>query len=45
MFNLGVCYHKGEGLEIDPFAAIEWFKSAAALGHEGAISVLKKMGF
>jgi TPR repeat protein len=32
IFAVGVCYHQGQGTEIDLYAAAEWYKKALDLG-------------
>jgi TPR repeat protein len=34
MFNLGVCYRKGEGVEQDDAEAERWFRKAKECGVE-----------
>jgi TPR repeat protein len=31
-YNLGVCYHNGDGVEEDAKEAVKWFRKAAAQG-------------
>jgi TPR repeat protein len=41
-YQLGCFYVTGKGsLKMDTFKAAEWFRKAAAQGHEGAIRMLK----
>ncbi len=37
MFNLGVMYAKGDGVEKDPAKACQWYEKAAEAGHAGAM--------
>lgn len=39
-FNLGQAYKLGRGVETDPNIAIDWYKKAAAAGHELAQATL-----
>jgi TPR repeat protein len=39
MFNLGVCYEKGRGVEVNILEARSWYEVAALSGH--ALSVQK----
>ena len=32
MYDLGLCYHKGMGVDKDGTKAVEWFKKAAEAG-------------
>ena len=32
-YNLGVCYHNGDGVEEDAKEAVKWFRKAAAQGN------------
>lgn len=44
MYNIGVLYHKGQGVPKSESEAIRWFKKAAALGDDSAIDALKQLG-
>jgi len=33
MYNLGICYYDGHGVDVDLKTAAEWYEKAAALGH------------
>ena len=35
-FNLGLCYHNGDGVEKDDEKAVEWYTKAAEQGHPDA---------
>ena len=37
MYNLGVCYARGEGVAANPATAVEWYEKAAAAGHAAAM--------
>jgi hypothetical protein len=41
MFNLGIYYLKGEGVEKDKKKAVQWLKKAAANGNKEAKEILK----
>jgi TPR repeat protein len=41
--NLGMCYRRGEGTEVDLGKARYWFARAAAKGHEAAIEALARL--
>ena len=40
MYNLGLRYYNGEGLEKNPYAAVRWFREAAELGNSHAMNSL-----
>lgn len=44
MYNIGVLYYNGQGVQRDRSEAYWWWKKAAVLGHEDAIKALKKEG-
>lgn len=39
-YNLGICYHEGEGVAKDVFEAVKWFRKAAEQGYPTAQSAL-----
>jgi TPR repeat protein len=39
-YNLGVCYERGEGVEVDYEEAVKWYRIAARAGHEDAYRAL-----
>jgi TPR repeat protein len=39
-YNLGVCYERGEGVEVDYEEAVKWYRIAAKAGHEDAYRAL-----
>ena len=42
MFNLGVMYENGEGVEKDDDVAVDWYTKSAKAGYANAIAVLKR---
>ena len=44
MWNAGVCYEKGQGVAKDTKKSYEWYKKAAAQGHEKAQKFLTEKG-
>ena len=45
MYYLGIMYDSGKGVDKeDDQTAIEWYRKAAALGHEGAKERLQELG-
>ena len=40
MFNLGLCFFKGDGVEQDYEQAAEWLQRSASLGNEQAAAFL-----
>jgi TPR repeat protein len=44
MYNVGVYYAEGYGVEKNMDTAITWWKKAAALGNKDAIKALKANG-
>ena len=41
-YELGVCYHYGDGVEQDLTQAMDWFRKAAAQGYSYARKLLEK---
>lgn len=44
MFWLGRLHNRGEGAELDRARAFIWWRRAAALGHDGAVTALVNLG-
>ena len=44
MYNLGLMYHNGYGVEIDYEQAVKWYKEAANLGQKDAEQKLGDLG-
>ena len=42
-FNLGVCYHKGEGVEKNPTKAVRYYKLAVDQGNAVAQDALEEI--
>ena len=43
IFEVGLCYKIGWGVEKDPVKAVEWFRKAADKGHKVAQINLEKV--
>ena len=43
-FRLGECYETGDGVDRDLQRAAEWYRLAAAQGHEPAKEALARLG-
>jgi TPR repeat protein len=43
MYNLGLCYQFGDGVELSGPKAMEWFKKAAAAGDRKSQAKIKRV--
>ena len=42
-YNLGICYMRGDGTEVDLGKARYWFERAAVKGNQKAIELLARL--
>ena len=42
IYNVGLCYDRGDGVHKDRVKAVEWYRKAAAQNHAGACPCINR---